>query len=77
MLEFIIALLLSLGFQPEDPSSLPELDAKTMDIIRADGKYEELGGDKEYQSIFGSGDTGTNGEDNIVITIDPNPEGEA
>ena len=70
MLEFIIALLLSLGFNVEGRSSLPKLDAATADLIRAEGRYEELGGNQEFQTFY---IPASNGEDSIVPTIDPNP----
>lgn len=71
MLEFIIALLLSLGFNIQNDTKLPEIDAATMEIIRADGMYNELGGDKEFDALFKS--SSSNPEDNIVIGVDPNP----
>jgi hypothetical protein len=68
MLEFIIALLLSLGIQFDDASSMSKLDSETMDKVHAESKYQELGGDKEYDRLFGS-----IGDDHIVVTTDPNP----
>lgn len=72
MLEFIIALLLSLGIQFDDASSMSKLDSETMDKVHAESKYQELGGDKEFTNIFGS-----KGEADIVVTSDPNPDLEA
>ncbi len=73
MLEFIIAFLLSLGYNLEDKSNLPDMDSKTMDLIRSDASYESLGGDKEFQTLYDNSDGTSIPEDNIVIGIDPNP----
>ncbi|TAH38803.1 MAG: hypothetical protein EYC69_14045 [Bacteroidetes bacterium] len=76
MLEFIIALLLSLGINVGDKSSLPLLDADTMNMVQSDSRYQELGGDQEFEALFKQTDSGSNGEDDIVPTIDPNPSDE-
>ena len=73
MLEFIIALLLSFGFQADEKVNLSDLDSATMDKIRADEKFEELGGDLEFNSLFKPDEGNSSPEDDIVITIDPNP----
>ncbi|HNQ61863.1 MAG TPA: hypothetical protein PKJ62_05700 [Bacteroidia bacterium] len=68
MLEFIIALLMSLGLYSGDMDAL-KLDAASIDIIKANAAYEEFGGDKEFDSLFKS----ETSQDQIVIGIDPNP----
>ena len=73
MLEFIIALLLSLGINVGDKSSMPKLDAETMNIVQADSRYEELGGDQAFQSIMNQENLYPKSEDEIVVTVDPNP----
>ncbi len=65
MLEFIIAFLLSLGYNLEDKSNLPDMDSKTMDLIRSDASYESFGGDKELQILF---DSGTNESSSTVTS---------
>jgi hypothetical protein len=73
MLEFIIALLLALGYNLEDKTTLPELSPETMDVIRADDMYEKLGGDKEFNAVFSTGNDEVKPQDDIVIGIDPDP----
>lgn len=73
MLEFIIALLLSFGFQADEKVNLSDLDSATMDKIRADEKYEELGGDLEFNSLFKPDGNDQKPEDAIIIGVDPNP----
>lgn len=73
MLEFIIAILLSLGYNLEDKTIPQDLDADTLKMIQTDAEYEKLGGDLEFQTLYSSGEGSKDPEDNIVIGIDPNP----
>jgi len=68
MLEFIIALLMSLGLYSGDKENL-KLDASSRDIIKADGAYQEYVGDVAFEDFLKS----SNPQDQIVIGIDPNP----
>ncbi len=74
MLEFIIALLLSWGYNLDSKSNLSNLDPEIMKIIQSDENYDKLGGDKEFLLINNSDKETSGGYDNIVVTSDPNPE---
>ena len=73
MLEFIIALLLSLGINVRDKSSIPNLDNETINIVQSDPKYGALGGNEAFQTLLRNQDSNSKGEDDIVVTVDPNP----
>jgi len=71
MLEFIIALMMSLGLYSGDMENV-KLDAASIDIIKADAAYTEYGGDQAFDDLKKS----SNSQDQIVIGIDPNPNEE-
>ena len=73
MLELIIALLLSLGIHLDDKSSVSNLSQDASHAIQSDARFKELGGEAALNSLLNGNEIGSNGEDDIVITVDPNP----
>jgi hypothetical protein len=69
MLELIIAILISLGFNVESESSF-SLDNKTIDIIKQSEQYKDAGGDEALANYVTVTEPVNDG---IVVTDDDNP----
>lgn len=73
MLELIIALLLSLGIHLDDKSNISNLSKDASDAIKSDSRFDELGGEAALNSFLKGNEIGSKSEDDIVVTVDPNP----
>jgi hypothetical protein len=77
MLEFIIAFLLSIGYNVDSGLELQKLEPDVLEKIRSSEEFEKYGGEEEFNSILKLDDNEENSEDAVVVMPDVNPVEEA
>ncbi len=75
MLEFIIALLLSIGYNLDSGLELQKLEPDVLEKIRSSEEFERYGGEEEFEKLSLTGYEEP--EEQIIPTTEVNPVEEA
>lgn len=77
MLEFIIALLLSIGYNVDGSLELQKLKPDVLEKIRSSEEFEKYGGEEEFNSLLNNSKEEDDSEEQVVVMPDVNPVEEA
>lgn len=75
MLEFIIALLLSIGYNVDGSFELQKLKPDVLEKIRSSEEFEKCGGEEEFKKLSVTGYEDP--EEQVIPTTEVNPVEEA